>query len=80
MPHATARAIHVPRGHRRRCRRLPRLAQPSLPPGLGCAAAACVLRERCPCLLARLGSVVARSWWTAAVVRPPRGGAAAAKT
>jgi hypothetical protein len=39
MPRTTAGATRVPRGHRRRCRLLSRLAQPPLPPGLGCAAA-----------------------------------------
>ena len=64
------------RGHRRR-RCLSRLAQPPLPPGLGCAATARPLRERRHRLPARLGSVaVARSWWSAAVGRPPRGGTA----
>jgi hypothetical protein len=72
---ATAGATRVPCGHRRRCRSLPRLAQPPLPPGLGCAAAARPLRERCHRLPARFWSVVvARSWWSAVIGRPPQGG------
>jgi hypothetical protein len=43
---ATAEATHVSRGRHRRCRSLPRRAQPSSPPGLGCAAAARLPRER----------------------------------
>jgi hypothetical protein len=77
-PCTTTRATRVPRGHRRRCRRLPHLAQSMLPPGLECVAAARLLRERRHRLSARLGSViVAPSWWSAAVGRPPRGSTAA---
>jgi hypothetical protein len=68
MPRATVRVTRVPRGHR--CRRLPRLTQPPLPPGLGCAAAARLLWEHRHRLAARLRSVtIARSWWSATVDR-----------
>jgi hypothetical protein len=72
-PRAIDGATRVPRGHR--CRRLQRLAQLSLPPGLGCTVAARPLQERHHLLLARLGSVaVTHSWWSAVVGRPPQGG------
>jgi hypothetical protein len=74
MPRAIAIATHVSRGHHRCCRRLPCLTQPLLPLVLGCAAAARPLRERHHRFPAHLGSVaVARSWWSAAVGRQPRG-------
>jgi hypothetical protein len=58
--------------------RLQRLAQPPLPPGLRCAVAARPLQEHRHRLPARLRSVtVARSWWSATVGHPPRGGTAA---
>jgi hypothetical protein len=76
--HATDGVTCVPRGHRRCCRRLPHLAQSSLPPGLGCATAARLLQERRHRLPACLGSVVvACFWWSSTVGRPPRGGTAA---
>jgi hypothetical protein len=74
-PRATAGATRVPRGHR--CRRLPRLAQPPLPRGLGCAAATRSLQVHRHRLPTRLRSVaVARSWWSVVVGRSPRGGTA----
>jgi hypothetical protein len=78
VPRVTVRATRVPRGHRRRYRRLPRLAQPPLPPGLGYAAAGRPLRERRHRLPACLESVtVTRSLWSAAVGHPPRADTAA---
>jgi hypothetical protein len=76
-PRATTGATRVPHGRRRRCRRLPRLAQLPLPRSLVCAAVARPLRERHHRLPARLGSIaVAHSWLSATVGRLPRGGTA----